>query len=503
MIVRRDRGPRGRVEAPGRRRIGLRSRLQRIVPGLVLVVVAGLLSVWVVFGLQAWTLTGRSRLEIALTMLGLAAGVALLARLSRPLVRVPGWVFLAGALAVACGLRLAWVMAIPTVPVSDFKSFVQVAGNVLDGEPHKWPAQHLGIVMQLVGALAVSGRSLLAARVVNVLWAVPTVVALLALGRRTVGEAGARVAVVLFALWPADIMLRGTFTTEIGFVPLYLGTLVLVIDATRTPRPLPRLALAGVLLAAGDAFRTVGALLVVVAVGWLVVRWRRPWRQVVVGVAVLGVTWAAFSAVRAPVARSLGFDTEWGWLAGNVLMGSNIEARGQWNQADSGRFYEALGGPGHRSGSRALRIAVGVAAQRALDRPWETLRMQLEKLSIVWSDDGYGAHWSTLELSDPAMNARMEWWRPRLLAISQYAYVALLALALAGAVIGLRRQMPPRDLVLPLLVVLAFVAVHVVLEAQSRYHYPWTFPLLLLAGWGVVSVPARWSDCRRPDRLAP
>jgi len=450
-------------------------------------VVAGLLVLWLVYAVQSWAVSGRPRWEIAVAfgVLAAAAGSALRWGSRLEQIRRGGFAVVAAASIVAP--RLAWILIARPLQASDFRIFDLAGHQLAAGQPHLAFPPNLGIVLQLATIYRLFGPSQLTAQVVNVLLALPTALLLYRLARRLAGEAAARLAVVLFALWPCDIMFRGVFATEFGFAIGLLGGLDALVSSLGSRRPWRGALVAGVAFGIADAFRPVGPLVVAAAVVWLLLRLAGTRRRRLAAVAVLVASFAAVVAGSAALRTLTGFHRPAISPLTYLLFGTSIEGRGQWNQADH-ELFDRLWAEAGGSTPRAAGLVAGVVWRRVVDHPRAMLGLAFTKIAGQWADDTFGAYWGTLGRIRAGHAAGIEVALPVLSALSQYAWIGLLAAALAGC-LRPRAAVFGRDVGLLLVVLLVFVLLHLVIEVQGRYHEPWAFVVLVLAGRGLAFPP--------------
>jgi len=461
-------------------RAGIPARSAERLSRLILATLWAVLALAAVDAAQHGSITGRPRVEVALALALAALLVWVVRRLRAPIESLPAGWFLVLSLTAVVLPRLLWVLWVPTVPVSDYAGYTEAARAIVAGLPQHAPRQTLGEVAQLAATFALTGGSLVAARVVNVALAALTALGLLALARRTLGEGTARWAVLLYAVWPADIALRGVFATEHGFVVCLLPALAIAIDVARArDRVLVRAGLVGGLLAVAQAYRPVGSVVLVVLAAWWLATWRRPTRRQLAAVAVAVAVFAVGGLARAGLAHVLGFTSPKSTLGMNLLAGTNVASRGTWTRDDFD-LLEGMRAEVGPASSRVVRAAAAVAWRRIVSEPVAFARLQFDKIDVMWGNEVYGIYWSTRSLDDGRAADSVRAWVATLSAWSQYAWAMLLLLVLAGA----RRCLAERAhgaLVLGPLVVLVFIGLHVVLEVQSRYHHPWVLLLLPLA----------------------
>jgi hypothetical protein len=281
----------------------------------------------------------------------------------------------------------------------------------------------------------------------------------------------AAIGLLLLAVAPSQILLGTVLASE----PLYtlLATLA-ALALVRSPAPASA-AVAGVLLAASQYVRATSLALVPVY-AWLAWRWHRQaspddataWRAP----AALA---AAFVAVLLPVlawnladlgALSLSTSRVQNY---SILVGLNQETDGRFNGAD----LELVGG---EFGTPASEARSGDAViDRVTGDPVGTLGLVLRKV-WQWGDEDYGAYWAFGVVDDRGAG----WAVGVLLSRAWWAVVTILAaVAVAFAPIANRLM----QLTLGSIAVVGLV--HLVLEAQGRYH-AWLVPSIAILAAAAV-----------------
>ncbi len=380
--------------------------------------------------------------------------------------------------------RLAWVVAVPTLPVYDYERYHTAALALLHGAPHGAPVQDFGIVTFLAVLASVFGPGLMAAKLANVLLAVMTVLLLLALGRRLFGEPAGRAAALLFALWPADISFRSVDATEFGFVLGWLaGSLVLLRAASEHESAGLEFVLAGALFGLGSVFRPAGALLVPVALVWLAARTQGRRSRVLARGMALTAGFMAVLAVQLAAGRVLGFDVRASTLGLNIMHGTNAATDGQHSDETAALFRDWVERKGPGS---ALVTAVRTGWRRITSAPAAFAALAFAKYGVMWGNDSYGIYWSTEDVRDGPASVWTSAHQESLFAVSQFYYLGLLLFGILGSWRLVRRRFV-RSAALLLLAFPAFALMHMALEVQSRYHYPLAHVVLLLAGAGLIS----------------
>jgi len=195
-------------------------------------------------------------------------------------------------MALSVLVRLPWVLIVHPVPTGDTRFYYLSARSIAEGHgyqilghptaffPVGWPA-FLG------GLFAVTGPSMLAIEILNlVLWAVTTALVYV-LGRRLGGRAVGVVAGILVALAPTMAVFVMRAYSEALFIPLLLAVCLLLTARRETPT-LRNAALAGVFLGASILVRSTAEALILILPLWLL--WRHPRRESWRAALVLAVT---------------------------------------------------------------------------------------------------------------------------------------------------------------------------------------------------------------------
>ena len=236
-------------------------------------------------------------------------------------------------MALSVLVRLPWVLIVHPTPVSDTRFYYLSARSIAEGHgyqilghptaffPVGWPA-FLG------GLFSITGPSMLAIEVLNlVLWSV-TAALVYVLGRRLGGRATGVVAGVLTAVSPTMAVFVMRANSEALFIPLLLIMCLLLTSRRETPS-VRNAALAGVFLGAAVLVRSTAQLLILVLPLWLLLRHsrRESWRAALS----LGITsclvlapWVARNMV---VMHTTSLSTNGGVT---LWLGSNPRANGGW-----------------------------------------------------------------------------------------------------------------------------------------------------------------------------
>ena len=264
------------------------------------------------------------------------------------------------AILLGVGLR-AWILSSPTLGFLDSDEAVWglMARHVLDREFHAffWGQNYGGTQEVLLTAplFAVFGSSALALKIVpTILYAVASVL-VWRIGRRTLGEPGARYAAALFWLWPSYFVWRSTKAFGFYGSLLVLGLLVvLLVLRLRERRSVSDLGCLGLALGLGCWATPEFLILALPAVVWLV--WRRP--------RLLRDGWIAIAPALVGVAP---------WVAANLGNG--------WYSLHSSQAATSLTGHIHNLATSILPAALGLRVPFSLE--WLTGSIAGHALYVV------------------------------------------------------------------------------------------------------------------------
>lgn len=392
------------------------------------------------------------------------------------------WVLAIGSLFVAT--RLLWITAVSVEQVSDFRTYHRLAIRLGSTAPLGTVSTDVllrpwGYPLLLAAVYSATGPDESVGQVVNVALGLTTLVLLFLLTRAVFGQLAARVATALMLVWPAQLFFTGVLASEhLGVVFATAAALCLVGGTADTRSAWWTFAAAGGLSLAGYIVRP--PLIVLLPVALLAVSFCRltPRRRVAAAGTVLLTFVAGDWAYRATMEKLYGVSPSRSG-AFNLLMGTNADSVGHWNEADCQWFAD------HESFEEANRRAWREAARRIAADPLGFLTLMARKPVRTWSGEGFAVAW-TLDLGRTTE-------RPRLRAAYAYCrsfHLLILILATIGCFLSLRKYAGPAASILAA-IILAAVFLHAVTEAQERYHFVFSPFLLAFAGacgaglWGL------------------
>jgi hypothetical protein len=388
--------------------------------------------------------------------------------------------------ALAIAVRIAWVLAVPTVPVSDFAMYRESANYLsefgrLDGGFIYMPG-----FVALLAAVQNLGGGLVAQKMLGVLFG-------------GVGAAGLyvaafhlfesrRVAVVAtmgYALWPAGVALSSVVGTDVPAAAL-LVVAIGVLSALGPRRPWLAAVLYGVVMGLAAWVRAVALPLSGLALGyWLArrTRWPRAVALTVVGVAATLVVLAPWAARHARQSGQIYFTDDHGGIT--ALLGANPNSEGTYTRALNQLFRDVTGrgvlDEPHREVDQA---AYALAKDWIRFEPAYALGLGARRAERLFDLERYLLYWPVFR-PGVLVGAPAAWFEARRERIGGAvdAFGALIGgLAIAGVALALLRRRWPALALVPFQ--LALAATYVVFFAEPRYRVPielLAFPFAALA----------------------
>jgi Dolichyl-phosphate-mannose-protein mannosyltransferase len=418
--------------------------------------------------------------------------------------RATRW-WLIAILAVALGLRVGWAtQAQQPAELRDPVLYMILADNVAAGEGYSYGPEAdqgttayyppgyplaLGAAAWLLRLLPGTVSVFDVAVWANVVLSVATVGLVFVLGRRLAGDRVGLAAAAIWALWPNLVFHTSVVLTETLFLFLLVATLVVALadrESARAPG-VARLVTIGVLFGLTLLVRPVSA---VMAPAFLVLWWSAGvraalWRLALVGAACVAVLvpWSVRSslAMDEPVALSLN-------VGDNLCLGHNPDADGSFGGLDT--FGQAcFAGEGLRRPELETRRQsenIDRAVTYIREHPGETLRRTPAKARITLRDDHDGLDAASDYGSQPVVSSTTY---DRLALAADAFYYAVVAAAVVGAVLWLRRPDPARRGLFLVVAGLAQLVSPLATFGDPRFKMP-LYPTLAICA--AVALVALW-----------
>ncbi|HEY2729624.1 MAG TPA: hypothetical protein VGK52_06750 [Polyangia bacterium] len=398
----------------------------------------------------------------------------------------------AALVALATALRLVWVLAVPTVPVSDFAMYRESA-NYLSEFGH---LDHGFIYMPgfvaLLAWIKDMGGDLLAQKMPGVVFGGLGAAGLYVLAVQVFESR--RVAIVAtlgYALWPAGIAMASVVGTDMPAAALLVVALA-VLAALAPRRPFAAAVAFGVVMGLAAWIRAVALPLTALSlVYWLARRTRWPAALALTGVAV-AATLLVLSPWALHHARESGhvyFTDDHGGVT--ALIGANPNSEGTYTRALNQMFHELTGHgvldePHHEIDQEAYALA----KDWTRFEPTYALGLAAKRAERLFDAERYLLYWSVLR-PGVLVGAPAAWFAARrdtICAAVDGFGAALGALALAGVVLAAARRRWPALALLPFQ--LALAATYVIFFAEPRYRLPIELLALPFAALALLELGA-------------
>jgi 4-amino-4-deoxy-L-arabinose transferase-like glycosyltransferase len=389
--------------------------------------------------------------------------------------------------ALAIGLRLLWVLVVPTRPVGDFAMYLESARYLV--EHHSLDPEFIympGYVF-LVAAIDALGGGLTAIKMIGVASGGLATAAVYGTARAVFGRGAAIVAGLLCAFWPAGIAVSSVTGTDMPAAAL-LALAVWLLARYAGRRPLGAPLMFGAVLGLAAYVRAVALPLAFLAAPHFRAR---------------GAQWVHV-ATRALVAAGVAFLILLPWGLRNrhlygeffltdshgghtALVGANPNSDGVYSRSLNRLFTEGTGyrllAPPHREADRA---AYALAKTWTAFEPRFALGLLAAKADRLLTNERALLYWPLYRQSVIPEGSWFDVHRARVERVADDFWYFVVAAVVLGIVAAAARRNAPALTLLPL--PLALTALYTVFFAEVRYQLAIVVLLLPFAGAGLVWV---------------
>jgi 4-amino-4-deoxy-L-arabinose transferase-like glycosyltransferase len=404
--------------------------------------------------------------------------------------------------ALAIGVRLLWVLLVPTRPVGDFAMYLESARHLV--EHHSFDPEFIympGYVF-LVAAIDALGGGLTAIKLIGVASGGLATAAVYGTARAVFGRAAAIVAGLLCAFWPAGIAVSSVTGTDMPAAAL-LGLAVWLLARNAARRPLGAPLLFGAALGLTAYVRAVALPLAFLAAPHFRARGAR-WIHVLTRALVAALTaflillpWGLRNHHR--YGEFFLTDSHGGHTA---LVGANPDSDGVYSRSLNRLFTEGTGyrlfAPPHRESDRA---AYDLAKRWTAFEPRYAIGLLGAKADRLLSHERALLYWPLYRQSVLPPGGWFEVHRAHIEEVVDDFWYLVVAAAALGVVAAAGRRNWPALTLLPLPVALA--ALYTLFFAEVRYQLAIAVLLLPFAGAGLVWLAGRARDLLRRKAEAP
>jgi 4-amino-4-deoxy-L-arabinose transferase-like glycosyltransferase len=403
-----------------------------------------------------------------------------------------------GILLLAFILRLVWVLATPTQPISDFKEFDRLAVSLTDGKGYVnssgQPTAYRppGYIYFMAGIYTIFGHHVIAIRLVNVLLGVLTCWLTYSLAAELFNRRIGLMAAMIVAMYPSLIAWANILATENLFIPVLLGITLSFVKGVKQPaiRWL-WLMLSGILSGVAVLIRPAGLMLPgVLLVSWVLIagsnqsrKNRIQWlvKPGLIGLVLYGLVliillpwtlrnWQAFG-------RFVMVSDEGGIT---FLSGHNERALEAEYSLD-GTVFDALNAEKLDEVSYDQR-AYQLAFEFIRQHPAFEARLLVHKAFNFFKDDVSGLTYNDLSAIKPLPN----WLIFLTKGVAQIFYLVVLGLAITSLFI--KRHPPDRWYIVLLSLIIVWTAFHLAYYGKDRFRLPLTPALAIYAAVTLLTM---------------
>ena len=409
--------------------------------------------------------------------------------------RCNGWLqalpfgkYLFGLVLLTFLLRFTWILLVPTVPRSDFMVYHTVAiqvSSLFSTDPGQIYFGMRALTFELVlGALyRLAGADPIVAKISNVFLSIAFVLLMFGLARYSLDEQTARIAALLSALLPSQIMMTSIVASEHLFTVLILLSLFMIVKGVvQDPAGYTWLLGAGLILGIAYTVRFIAVAVFLAVLVYLICANDRAIKasviRVIPFVAGFLIVFSTLSMLilvtHTPPLPTQGFEY-------SFLTGTNVTGSGAYNPEVVAQFNSW-------SPQSARHQALMAGVRQITDSPVQFCVLLLKKVDIMWGGDYIAVYWAGFNDTPSGLQPVLPMTALVVLAlISQGYYMGLLLLGAVGAY-WLSRSAPRKDLYVYPLILITIFMVHSLLEVQQRYHFPFEFVIIILSAFALSRI---------------
>jgi 4-amino-4-deoxy-L-arabinose transferase-like glycosyltransferase len=402
--------------------------------------------------------------------------------------------------ALAIGVRVAWVLLVPTRPVGDFAMYVESARYLVEHRALDPDFIYMPGYVGMVAAVQALGGGLLAIKMIGVVAGGLAAGAVYGLARLLFGGAAAVVAGLLCALWPGGIAVASVTGTDMPSAALIAIAVWLMVRHAGN-RPLGAPALYGLVLGLAAYVRAVALPLTVMAAPHFRAR------GAAFGHVITRTLAAFFVAALVLLPWGIRNKRHYGELfltdshgGHTALVGSNPNSDGNYTRSLNRLFWKGTGyqlfAPPHRESDRA---AFNLAKQWTKAEPKYALGLLAAKADRLLTNERPLLYWPLYRQSVLPTQSRVFVWftehRAGVERVVDGFWYVFIAAVLVGVIAAFARRNRPATSLLP--IPLALVAIYVLFFAEARYHLPVAVLLMPFAGAGLVWIGEAVRDLAR------
>lgn len=383
-------------------------------------------------------------------------------------------------------LRILWLLSLRTVPDIDFATFDYIAALLSKYRPIHEPLSmyfllpawgyplFLGVWYSLVG------QTLFAGKLFNLLLGIASVPLIYIVSRQIAGTLIARMTTILFVLWPTQIMMSSVLASE--HLAIFFIMLAFCFLLKETEKHHWRnIAVSAIFLALAYTVRHASIAVLPAAILFLLISSKSAKIPRLKTASALTVSFLAVYALYLAGMTLVYHVTPLGQGLFNLLVGTNVAAKGHWNMEDQEKYFS------YGTFPEANVYAKKEVLRRVVSDPGGIVQLMGQKSILTWWNGTYGFYWSTLKVADHhPLTAKILDNKLIFEGIAHYFHLLVLLSCTVGYLslysdVNILKYLPI------FLVLLCGTGLHMIVETQYRYNYVMIPFLLVIAARGICN----------------
>ncbi|NJD02447.1 MAG: glycosyltransferase family 39 protein [Ruminiclostridium sp.] len=388
-------------------------------------------------------------------------------------------------LSISFILRIIWILAVDTKPVSDFgliydsaKQFANGEYWVFKGTSYMARFPHLTMLTIYLGLFQkIFINPLLIIKLANIVLSTISIYLIYLIGTELYNDRVKGVWIALLAsFFPAFIIYNSVVCSENLAIPFFLGSTYIFILIIKGKKNIAWFLYSGLLLSIGNLFRMVAFVFVIAYIIYLVVYWDK--KKFAKSCSLILLSFFIPLYIANTVLLGFGI-TEYSLWKGrepfitSVLKGTNINAIGMWNEEDS--KIPAMYNYDYGAVETATK---GIIKDRLTTTPlYKLIAFYIVKFIAQWSFGDFSAvNWATGETGVLGTVAALSTF---VFLFSQLLFVMVVLCTYKGLFIY-KKYTENKIINLFYIIFCGYVLLYLITEQQQRYGYiiSWVFVLL-------------------------
>lgn len=384
-------------------------------------------------------------------------------------------------------LRLLWIIAVPTQPVSDFELIYQTAGQASAGNFTSFQgiAYFARFTHNVVTVLYFSifykftANPLFLIKFSNVIFQTASIYALYLVAKQLFNKEKALLCAIIMAFFPPFIMYTSEIMSENLAMPIYLFSIYLFLRGIDTDKN-KFFIISGVLLSAANMFRMVGIIFIIAYIVYNFI-----YKGIKLGLKNNVITLASYLIPLYLVSQSLisagVTDTHlWKPKESNftsILRGSSIQYNGRWNVEDA-----SLPEKYNYDMDKVNAAAKEIVIKRYTTTPFLKLTSHfINKLSMQWGIGDFGASgWTIQNADNTSVGSALKYRYYEIYFVTQLIYLIML---IRIFIVMLKKDYVQIEKINFFYILFGgFILLYLISENQERYSFivSWIFIILQL-----------------------